>query len=120
LKSAWSLAMMPDTWLPTATVVTAETAPVAVTVWVTSPRSTWAVRYFGSDFFRLPRRRKSPPPAARMTTIQTHFFIALRENAAGTGCSSRRTARRSTRQEVYTRTVPEGATIRSKIASRWA
>ncbi len=32
LKSTWSFAMMPETWLPTLTVVTADSVPVAVTV----------------------------------------------------------------------------------------
>ncbi len=37
--------MTPDTWLPTCTVVTADSVPVAVTVMVTVPRSTFSVRY---------------------------------------------------------------------------
>jgi hypothetical protein len=44
LKSAWRRAMMPDTWLPTCTVVTAETVPVALTVMVTLPRVAGSVR----------------------------------------------------------------------------
>ena len=38
LKSAYSASMMPETWLPTCTVVTASRAPVAPTVSTTSPR----------------------------------------------------------------------------------
>jgi len=45
LKSAYSARMIPDTWLPTWTVVTADREPVAVTVIVMSPRSTGDVRY---------------------------------------------------------------------------
>jgi len=37
--------MVPDTWLPTCTVVTALTVPVALTVALISPRSAGAVRY---------------------------------------------------------------------------
>ena len=44
--------MMPETSLPTLTVVTADSVPVAVTVCVTSPLSTFAVRYFASGFLR--------------------------------------------------------------------
>ena len=40
--------MMPETWLPTCTVVTAESVPVAVTVATTSPLSSFAFRNFGS------------------------------------------------------------------------
>ncbi len=41
--------MIPDTWLPTWTVVTADSEPVAVTVMVTSPRSTATVRNWASS-----------------------------------------------------------------------
>ena len=41
--------MMPETWLPTLTVVTADSVPVAVTVATTSPLSSFAFRYFGSE-----------------------------------------------------------------------
>jgi hypothetical protein len=43
LKSAVRLWMVPETWDPTWTVVTAWTAPVAPTTSITSPRSTAAV-----------------------------------------------------------------------------
>jgi hypothetical protein len=43
------LATIPDTWLPTWTVVTAEIVPVAATVSATDPTSAASVRYFGSD-----------------------------------------------------------------------
>src|SRR5712692_10538272 len=62
--------MIPETWLPTLTVVTAERAPVAVTAWVMSPWSTVTVRYFSAGFFRLPTRKKIPTAAA--STIRTH------------------------------------------------
>jgi hypothetical protein len=48
LKSTKSFAMIPETWLPTLTVVTAESVPVAVTVATTSPRSSFALRYLGA------------------------------------------------------------------------
>ena len=41
-KSAYSSAIRPDTWLPTCTVTSAVSVPVAVTRPVTSPRSTRA------------------------------------------------------------------------------
>ena len=37
LKSTYSLAMLPETWLPTSTVATALKGPVALTVWLMSP-----------------------------------------------------------------------------------
>ena len=48
MKSACRAATIPETTLPTLTVVTAESVPVAVTVCVTLPLSTLAVRYFGA------------------------------------------------------------------------
>jgi hypothetical protein len=47
--------MTPETWLPTATVVTADSVPVAVTVMVIGPRSTFSVRYCKS-FPPVPRQ----------------------------------------------------------------
>ena len=43
LKSAPSYEMLPDTWLPTCTVVTAWSVPVAPTVSTMSPRVIGAV-----------------------------------------------------------------------------
>ena len=51
LKSAPSQLMLPDTWLPTCTVVTACSVPVEPTVSMISPRDT-AVALIGT----------SPPP----------------------------------------------------------
>src|SRR5688572_31507147 len=73
--------MIPETWLPTSTVVTAERNPVAVTVCATLPRSTFAVRYLGSDFRRPPTSRKTPAAAPRTTATQTNFFMALSETS---------------------------------------
>ena len=89
LKSACSLAMIPETWLPTATVVTAERAPVAVTVCVTVPRSAFAVRYFGSDLLRPPdekehagdRRDRHDDPE------RASFLHGLLKRRRGAGCS---------------------------------
>ena len=39
--------MVPETWEPTWTVVTAFIVPVASTTWRISPRSTLVVKYFG-------------------------------------------------------------------------
>ena len=41
--------MMPDTWLPTCTVVTASSAPVAPTVSTTSPRVSVTVLTSGTN-----------------------------------------------------------------------
>src|SRR5436190_23700107 len=69
--------MMPETWLPTCTVVTAEMLPVAVTLIVTSPRLAASVRYFGACSFPLrPTKYQTTPP--RTTTparIHNPLFI---------------------------------------------
>src|SRR5713226_7818824 len=62
--------MTPETWLPTCTVVTAESVPVAVTVMVMSPRSTFSTRYCWSFL---------PPPRQASETIKT-TAIAERRN----------------------------------------
>ena len=49
LKSAYSASMMPETWLPTCTVVTASNAPVAPTVSTTSPRARVTVLTSGTN-----------------------------------------------------------------------
>jgi hypothetical protein len=41
--------MVPDTWVPTCTVVTASSVPVASTVSTTSPRVTLAVTTTGAS-----------------------------------------------------------------------
>ncbi len=51
LKSACSALIVPDTWLPTWTVVTASSVPVASTVEITSPRDTSAVVNAGASAF---------------------------------------------------------------------
>ena len=43
LKSAKSLAMLPEIWLPTCTLRTGFNWPLAVTTWVRSPRVTGTV-----------------------------------------------------------------------------
>ncbi len=48
--------MIPETWLPTLTVVTAESDPVAETVATTSPRSSVAFRYFGVEPFSFRKK----------------------------------------------------------------
>src|SRR5712692_5718082 len=97
--------MIPDTWLPTWTVVTADRAPEAVTVGTTLPRSIFWVRNFGTWPFA--RARYAPPPSPTTTTaaptIQPFLDIELltRENGPsearrGNGDGGyRRRARRS-------------------------
>src|SRR5205823_9955309 len=43
LKSADNFAIFPETWLPTCTLMTGLSVPVAVTAWVTGPRMIIAV-----------------------------------------------------------------------------
>src|SRR5512135_2628472 len=68
--------MIPETWLPTLTVVTAESVPVAVTVATTEPFVTFSLRNFGPLFSSLERRRTPPRMTATTiaATIRT-FFI---------------------------------------------
>src|ERR1043166_3398864 len=58
--------MTPDTWLPTWTVVTADSVPVAVTVMVTSPRLTFSVL---NCSFCFPVPRQESRAAARMMMV---------------------------------------------------
>jgi hypothetical protein len=59
--------MMPETWLPTWTVVTAERVPVAFTLAETVPWLTASVRYL-SPPWSLPRRKKKSPTRTPTTT----------------------------------------------------
>src|SRR5512141_3025000 len=69
--------MIPDTWLPTFTVVTADSVPVAVTVATTSPLSSFALRYFGSDEPLRASTNHAPAPmtTTAATTARILFFI---------------------------------------------
>src|SRR5512141_2312079 len=69
--------MIPDTWLPTFTVVTADSVPVAVTVATTSPLSSFAFRYFGSDEPLRASTNHAPAPitTTAATTARILFFI---------------------------------------------
>ena len=57
--------MVPEAWLPTCTVVTAWSVPVAVTVLRRLPRSTFAVMY--SAALARPLQYQKPPSAASAT-----------------------------------------------------
>ena len=116
--------MMPETWLPTCTVVTAESVPVAVTVATTSPLSTFAFRNFGSAD---PRRENSrnAASAARATAIpmiRTRFFMSssrtretrMAESADGRG-SQNATERPS--WKALTTSVPEIVVISRALYS---
>src|SRR2546429_74391 len=67
--------MMPEIWLPTVTLVTGLSVPVAVTAWVMSPRVTFVVWYSGASPFLL-LKYHTPPPTAPASTIPStsHFF----------------------------------------------
>src|SRR5215208_7017624 len=62
--------MVPDAWLPTCTVVTAWSVPVAVTVLRKEPRSTRAVRY--SAALARPPQNQNPAAAASATAAATN------------------------------------------------
>src|ERR1044071_9051642 len=62
--------MVPEAWLPTCTVVTAWSVPVAVTVLRKEPRSILAVMY--SAAFALPPQYQNPPAATSMTRTATN------------------------------------------------
>ena len=81
--------MMPETWLPTWTVVTADSVPVAVTVATTSPCSTLPVRNFGSDD-RLRSMYVAPASttATSAATITQPFFPWDPHQEAGTPARS--------------------------------
>ena len=66
--------MFPEIWLPTCTLTTALSVPVAVTLLVMSMRFAGAVRYFGaSSFLRRNQNAHAPPPSsASSTTHQIH------------------------------------------------
>ncbi len=71
--------MIPETWLPTWTVVTAEIVPVAVTVIVTSPRSTVSVwnSLVASDPAGQ-NAKPTPTPAATRTNVPTRSHRRFR------------------------------------------
>ncbi len=60
LKSAWSACTRPETWLPTWTVTSAESVPVAVTLPTMRPRSTAMVSSWGPGSFEPARQRHRP------------------------------------------------------------
>src|SRR5688572_6881638 len=66
LKSAYSAATRPDTWLPTCTVTVADAMPVAVTFGAMRPLSTLAVSYVGADF---PEHDSAATAAATTQTL---------------------------------------------------
>src|SRR5215813_1837739 len=68
LKSAYNSEIVPETWLPTCTVVTACSVPVAETVLRMAPRSAFVVMY-SSDDARRPHRKYPPVPPTRATPI---------------------------------------------------
>ena len=76
--------MMPETWLPTLTVVTAERVPVAVTVATTSPLSIFPLRYFGSEE-PLRATRNHAPPATKTTAAITARNLFLMQSSNGVG-----------------------------------
>jgi hypothetical protein len=71
--------MLPDTWLPTWTVVTACSVPVAPTVSTMSPRLSGAVVTWICALFRLEYQAPAPPPttASSTTTIIARFMLGL-------------------------------------------
>src|SRR4029434_5521489 len=71
--------IVPETWLPTCTVVTACRVPVADTVLRMEPRSIFAVMY-SSEEARRPHRKYPPTPPTRTTpiaVIMSCFLLSL-------------------------------------------
>src|ERR1043165_6048497 len=75
--------MVPETWLPTTTVVTACKVPVEETTWRTFPLLTGTVRKGGS--FGVERMRQYPKPAAptdkSTPAIRSGFFSFMDRHA---------------------------------------
>ena len=76
--------MLPETWLPTFTVVTAESVPVAVTVATTEPFVTFSFRNLGPLFCSSERRTTAPTTTATTTAapIRTFFIDSAFPSAA--------------------------------------
>src|SRR5437867_10344393 len=72
--------MVPETCVPTCTSSTGCTVPLAATPSTTSPRSTFAVRYFtcaAGEPLRRKNHHTAPPATARTTRTTIVFFIGL-------------------------------------------
>ena len=63
--------MIPETWLPTWTVVTAEIVPVAVTVAATTPSLDRSPSGTSASVFSFPARRKRRSATATAATATT-------------------------------------------------
>src|SRR5262249_49080407 len=75
-KSTNNSEIVPETWLPTCTVVTAWSVPVADTVLRMEPRSIFAVMN-SSDVARRPHRIYPPVPPTRTTPIAVKMSCFL-------------------------------------------
>ena len=62
--------MRPETWLPTCTVTSADSAPVAVTRPTTSPRSTRDFSRWKADLCPPKREPKATHPPPKPTTAR--------------------------------------------------
>src|SRR4051795_9961894 len=70
--------MRPDTWLPTCTVTSADTVPVAVTRAVIRPRSTLTVSYLVSGrLFERAYANTAPPMAKSARTAMSQARAAF-------------------------------------------
>src|SRR5207253_5290066 len=105
LKSAYSLAITPDTWLPICTVVTADSVPVAVTVMVMFPRSTFSVLYCSPVLPRLKQAadRITHEARTRRRTIAEPLFKYVNTCTSLKQPSLSRFARRASRFAVLLR-----------------
>src|SRR5512143_226946 len=113
--------MIPETWLPTLTVVTADSVPVAVTVWGMMPMSTVAVRYFGCGLPRPPMAKKRPTPATTTMTAQIAFLPIVTENLTFEGDVPRGWPTRDQRdagRQRYTQTAAARRRCESRTAAR--
>src|ERR1700688_2749534 len=92
LKSALSLAMLPEPWDPTWTVITALTVPVASTTSRISPRCTFAVRWAsGGPPWRssaTTTAATTAPPAAGSQSLRRGRRAGGRRAGAGAAAAS--------------------------------
>ena len=84
-QSTYSLAMFPEIWLLTSTVVPAWSVPVAVTVWVSSPRVTGVVVNSGGLSDASDQKYQPQAPAAATMTTNTSQPVELLDLAMGKG-----------------------------------
>src|SRR3569623_636331 len=82
LKSTFSADFSPETWLPTSTLTTALSEPLAVTYCTRSPRVTGAVSYLYSPVDLGPQAVSTRSGREKMAKKNNRFMVALFPAAA--------------------------------------